>query len=263
VECRRLEPEAELEHAAGPQLVELYRLLTAPAARANVLRVALLLNHGGVYQDLDTVTRKSLTPLREGSSFFCGEERLVFPAWLERSNNPVAWSAALLRTTVRDAARRSTRGVLWFQRISHFYPTAANNAVVGAEAEHPFLQELCARMLELPRKSSLRRYALGTTLLQDALSHTRTSGLTVHPPECFYPLGPELSAHWFRLDSRATLDDVLTPATRVVHWYASVRTRELVPRIDPDYVNRYKERQLLSALLHHSLYPEGSPGGLD
>jgi hypothetical protein len=253
VECRRLEPAAELERAAGPRLVDRYRALSAPAAQANVLRVALLLHYGGVYLDLDTVTIQSLAPLRRQSSFFCGEERLAFPARLQRSPEPLAFAAALLRTSVRDLARRSARGLSWFPYIEHLYPTAANNAVLGAEAEHPFLHELCARMLELSPRQSQRRYALGTTLLQHALAETRIAGLGLHPPEVFYPLGPELSSHWFRLRPRAALDDVLTSSTRVVHWYASVRTRELAPRIDPDWVNQHRERQLLSALLLRAL----------
>lgn len=260
VECRRLEPAAELERAAGPMLVDRYRALSAPAAQANVLRVALLLNHGGVYLDLDTVTTRSLAPLREESGFFCGEEQLAFPATLQRSQNPLAFAAAFLRTAARDVARRSARGVHWFRHIRHLYPSAANNAVMGAKAGHPFLRELCARMLALSKSSSERRYALGTTLLQHALSDTTLTGLTVHPPEVFYPLGPELSAHWFRLNSRTTLDEVLAPSTRVVHWYASVRTRSLAPLIEPEWVNRQRELQLLSALLLRALGPETAVG---
>lgn len=252
IECRRLNADAELERAAGTKLVARYRTLSAPAARANVLRVALLLNHGGVYLDLDTVTTQSLTPLRRESAFFCGAERLAFPAALSHSRSPSAWAAALLRTTARDVARRSTHGVRWFERIVHLYPTAANNAVLGATAQHPFLHELCERMLALSASESQRRYALGTSLLQHALAESRAK-LTVHPPEVFYPLGPELSEHWFRLDTKAVLDDVLAPTTRVVHWYASVRTLQAAPRVKPDWVRRQAQHQLLSALLQRAL----------
>jgi hypothetical protein len=252
LECSRLNSEAVLEQASGSKLVDRYRTLSAPAARANVLRVALLLNHGGVYLDLDTVTVRSLTGLREQCAFFCGEERLAFPASLSRSRSPFSWGAAYLRTAARDLARRSPAGVRWFARIRHLYPTAANNAVLGATAQHPFLRELCARMLELPANESRRRYALGTTLLQHALAETASTP-SVHPPEVFYPLGPELSEHWFRLDTRAALDDVISPATRVVHWYASVRTRKVAPQLNPDWVRRYEQRQLLSGLLKRAL----------
>ena len=75
----------------------------------------------------------------------------------------------------------------------------------------------------------------------------------MHPPEVFYPLGPELSEHWFRLNTRASLDEVLTSATRVVHWYASVRTRDRAPRVSPEWVTRHARDQLLSALLERAL----------
>jgi hypothetical protein len=253
VVTRKLAPEGELEHAGGPRLVDRYRTLGTPAAQSNVLRVALLLNHGGVYLDLDTITLQSLAPLRQPCAFFCGSERIAFPAKLERSRDPLAWSAAYLRTAVRDLLRRSPHGTSWFRCIQQLYPAAANNAVLGAEAEHPFLRELCVRMLELPADESRRRYALGTSLLQRALDETCVQALVVHPPEVFYPLGPELSEHWFRLDTRARLENVLEPSTRVVHWYASVRTRKVAPLVDPSSVQRHGQRQLLSALLQRAL----------
>ena len=36
--------------------------------------------------------------------------------------------------------------------------------------------------------------------------------------------------------------------TRIVHWYASVRTKKIVPQIDPAYVRRNARTQLFSAL---------------
>lgn len=259
VQRLRLEPEPTLERAAGPRLVDRYRALSAPAAQANVLRLALLLNHGGVYLDLDTVTTRTLAPLRQRHSFFCGLESIAFPAALEGAKDPRAWGGALLRTAARDAARRSRRGVSWFRRIQHLFPLAANNAVLGAEPNHPFLRELCQRLLELSPDASKRRYALGTSLLQHGLRETRVPELALLEPEAFYPLGPEMSQHWFRLDTRATLEDVLTTNTRVVHWYASVRTRHVAPSIDPAWVRRNAKRQLLSALLLRAL---GSDAGV-
>jgi hypothetical protein len=44
------------------------------------------------------------------------------------------------------------------------------------------------------------------------------------------------------------LDAVLSAETRVVHWYASVRTKSRVALIDPDYVRNHRENQLYSAL---------------
>ena len=46
-----------------------------------------------------------------------------------------------------------------------------------------------------------------------------------------------------------TSTSVLTPETRLVHWYASVRTRKIVSHIDSAYVLRNEHHQLLSALM--------------
>jgi hypothetical protein len=105
-------------------------------------------------------------------------------------------------------------------------------------------------MLELPAEKQLRRYALGTHLLQRTLREKPSAqAVVVHPQAAFYPLGPELSEHWFRLQRRIQLDEVLTPETYVVHWYASVRTRKWVQRMDYDFVQRHAPDQLLSRAL--------------
>lgn len=66
VEVRAVVP-ARIFAALGPEgarLAGLYQRLDKPAAKANVLRVALLYVEGGVYFDMDTITLRSLTPLR-------------------------------------------------------------------------------------------------------------------------------------------------------------------------------------------------------
>jgi hypothetical protein len=216
----------------------------------------LLAAHGGVYLDLDTVTIAPLTPLRAEAGFFCGTEHVAFPASVRRSRDPLAWAAAFGRTALRDLVRRSSDGVRWFRRIARHYPVAANNAVIGCEPDHPFLHELCDRILRLSPLEAQRRFSLGTVLLQTALAETRTRGIRVHPPDVFYPLGPELSAHWFRRASNARLEEVLSPETRVVHWYASVRTRRIAPRVEPRWVERQGPNQLLSSLLKRALGSE-------
>ena len=51
------------------------------------------------------------------------------------------------------------------------------------------------------------------------------------------------------MSRRVRLEAVLSPETRVVHWYASVRSRAKVAAIDPSYVRKHRERQLYSALV--------------
>jgi hypothetical protein len=248
VEPRPLDPIALVEQAGGARLVDCYRDLEEPAARANVLRVALLREQGGVYLDTDTLTIRSLAALRARGGFFCGEERLVFPKtrapfWVSRLD-----PRALARTAARDVFRRLPRGYRHFRRIERFYERAVNNAVLGAEPRHPLTEELIVRMVGLPKAERRVRYALGVHLLQRVVAEWSGPDLHVEPPEVFYPLGPEISEHWFRERSAASADDAVTPETLLVHLYASVRVRETMARVDPAWVRAHAKTELFSAL---------------
>jgi len=249
VEARRLDAEALVAAAgsSGPSLVDLLRRLTAPAARANVVRAALLLREGGVYLDLDTVTVRPVAPLLADAAVFCGLERLAFPDDPRRRFHPGHIAAAWTRTAVRDLLRRTPDGWRAFRRIERFFPTAPNNAVLGSRAGHPFIAELLERMARLPERRQLVRFALGTHLLEHAVAEYGGGDLRVLPPEVFYPLGPEISEHWFRRSS-AGLDELVPEATRVVHWYASVRTRRVVPRLSPEWVEDHAGSEPFSTL---------------
>ncbi|NMC70818.1 MAG: glycosyl transferase [Myxococcales bacterium] len=249
VELRRLDPLAVfagLGPLAAP-LGEVYAELAAPAAKANVLRAAILAAEGGVYLDADTVTVRSFDELRRAGAF-CGVERLALPFGVRRSRNPLVWAAAGLKLLVRDVLRRWPWGYRAFRRVARWYPAAPNNAVLGAERGHPFVVELLCRMIECPRERRRVRYALGTHLLGETVAATEGAEVVVHPPRRFYPLPPEISEHWFRVGRRPSLGEVLAPETVAVHWYASVRTARVVPRIDPAYVRAHAGRQLWSAL---------------
>lgn len=260
-EARPLDAQAVLA-AAGPrgeELARLYQKLLQPAARANMVRAALLWTEGGVYLDLDTVTVGSLRELRETSSVFCGVEHIVFPEHVRASFNPWVKLRALLQTSLRDLFRRLPNGWRAFRSIESWYPRAANNAVLGATAEHPFIGALMDGMLNLSPKRQLVRFALGTHMLQQTLAAYEGDDLKVCDPAVFYPLGPELSEHWFRAAKRPAISEVNGPKTRVVHWYASVRTRHIVPSLNPEYVRAHAGRQLFSELA----LPFLDPGGTD
>jgi hypothetical protein len=246
VEARPVDAVALCEQAGGGRLVDCYRDLDEPAARANVLRAALLREHGGVYLDTDTLTLQSLSSLRARGGFFCGEERLVFPKtrgpWWASRLDP----RALARTLARDVCRRLPGGYRHFRRIERYYRTAVNNAVLGAEPRHPLLDELLARMADLPRAERRTRYALGVHLLQSAIGAWRGGSVYVEPPEVFYPLGPEISEHWFR--ERAVAEDMTTARTLVVHLYASVRIRDRLARVSPEWVRAHAKTEPFSAL---------------
>lgn len=252
VTLAQLEPLSLLE-AVNPALVDLYRELEAPAARSNVLRVALLMQRGGVYLDTDTVTLRSFAALRARAGVFCGEERLVFPGSGRSFVASRLAPPALARVILRDACRRLPGGYRWFRHLAPYYPTAVNNAVLGAEAGHPFLQELVARMLAVPRETRRVRFALGTHLLQRAVRESRLMDLEVLPPDVFYPLGPEISEHWFKARARVRLEDAVRPETLLVHWYASVRTEPYVSRIDRAWIDAHDGRELFSTLVAEAL----------
>ena len=266
VELSRLHPEVRLSGVAGlgDRLLQVYRSLSAPAARSNVLRAAILHEEGGVYLDTDTITIAPLCPLREASAF-CGLEHVVMPRGVRASRNPRVWAGVAWRMLVRDVLRRLPTGHRAFARIAHRYALAANNAVLGAEPGHPFVRALLAGMVEMDPARQRNRFALGTHLLQATID-ARPGEIVLHPPEVFYPLAPEISAHWFRVRARVDLGDVISPATRVIHWYASVRTRAILPDIDDRYVRRHALRQLFSAaaslghgLGHGELGSQGDP----
>jgi hypothetical protein len=249
-EARSLDPHALLTgaHPEGPALAALYGRLSQPAARANMVRAAILWSEGGVYLDLDTVTLAPLTALRSEAAVFCGVEHIVFPETVRTSLNPLKRIRALVQTIARDVLRRVPGGWRKFRAIEPWYPRAANNAVLGAEPGHPFVGALMEGMLALSPKRQMVRFALGTHMLQQTVAAYAGDDLKVCDPEVFYPLAPEISEHWFRSGDGEALGEVLTDRTRVVHWYASVRTRDVVPQIDPDYVRARAKTQLFSAL---------------
>jgi hypothetical protein len=153
----------------------------------------------------------------------------------------------------RDVCRRAPSGYRWFRHIEHFYPRAVNNAVIGAEAGHPFLDDLIARMIALPRERRRVRYAFGTHLLQTAVRESNAPGVEILGPNAFYPLGPEISEHWFKPRHDVRLADAIGPETLLVHWYASVRTAPYVARIDRAWIREHEGSELFSALVVQAL----------
>lgn len=91
--------------------------------------------------------------------------------------------------------------------------------------------------------------ALGPDLRQDAVDRYGQDDLTVQEPQVFYPLPPEIFEHRSRIVRDVRLNDVLSAKTRVVQWYASVRTESRIAPIDPKYVREHRDSQLYSALV--------------
>jgi hypothetical protein len=244
VELRRIEPASLL---GDPALRARYGELSSPAARSNLLRAAILEREGGVYLDMDTVTIRELRPLLDAHGFFCGLEHVAFPAPLEAQSAAVLRSRGLALSALREGLRHLPSGWRHFRGVEPLFPRAANNAVLGASAGHPLLRELLQRMANMPRESALRRYALGTHLLQRALREHREDDVATLEPSVFYPLGPRVSRHWFARCRRPDVHAVVSRETRVVHWYASLHER--FDRVTEASVLRNRESQLFSRLV--------------
>jgi hypothetical protein len=251
-EARRLDSEAVLRSipTCGPALVELHRRVQKPVARSNILRAAILWREGGVYLDLDTVTVRSLRPLLAASAFV-GEEHIVRPHFVHTSGSRWLRFHATLLSTVREGLRRLPRGYRVFRQLAPLYYKAINGAVLGAEQHHPLLEQYLTAMVTLPAERQLKQFGLGTHLLQQVVAdylarpqHAGERPLVVHAPHVLYPLGPEISEHWFRRYRGVDLAEVLAPETRVVHWYGSVGTRKLEKLLTPDFVLGNATRRL-------------------
>lgn len=236
----------------GGRLLALYYRLTQPAARSNVLRAAILAERGGVYLDTDTICLRSLAPLLNVGAF-CGQEHIVLPTRVVRSKRPSTWVAAGVRLAAREICRQLPRGYQTFSKIEQFYPLAVNNAVVGAAPDHPFIRGLLDQMVRVPHDEQTRRFRLGTHLLEDAVAADQTGEVVVHPPSRFYPLAPEISHHYFRIAQEVDATAVLPAETLLIHWYASVKTKEIVHRVDAAYILENAGQQLLSQLALASL----------
>jgi hypothetical protein len=135
-----------------------------------------------------------------------------------------------------------------FRRVEHLYELAANPAVLASEPHSAFITDALTRMLEIPAQEQLRPNVIGPHLLQGMVADLRSDDVVVHPAEVFFPLAPEISCHWFRDGTYEDLAQIVSPRTRVVHWYGSVRTKHLTSVIDPHYVRAQAGRQLFSKL---------------
>lgn len=249
----RIDPIACLTDAGdklgvGDQLVTVYRGLDSPVMRTDILRAAILFQQGGIYLDLDTVTVSSLLPLLDAAQFV-GCEYIVWPHFVRASRSPTRWVRSLALDLLRKTLCRMTDGWETFRRVERLYYRGVNNAVMGAEPNSQLFARYLRAMLTVTPERLRQAYALGPDLLQDVVDHDGPDNLIVHDPRVFYPLPPEISEHWFRIGDNIRLDAVLSAETRVVHWYASVRTKSRVALITPRYVTEYRKHQLYSALV--------------
>ena len=244
-----LDDRALCEEASGVSLAELVGQLRSPVARSNLIRAALVFRDGGVYLDMDTLTVRPFDDVRATAPGFLGEELIVFPEEVVSSWDPRVKATAYFKTTVRDIYRRWPRGYRYFRRMEPYCFQAVNGAVLGSVPGHPFFAEYLTAMTKVPRARWNKAHALGTHLLQATYRSYQGNDLHAFPPPYFYPLAPEISAHWFRF-YRGGVDpmEVLHPQTCCVHWYASVRTKKIVKTMDEKALRSLASQQLFAAL---------------
>jgi hypothetical protein len=104
-------------------------------------------------------------------------------------------------------------------------------------------------MILLPPDRLTQPYALGPDLLQEVVDRASLDDVIIQEPRVFFPLGPEISEHWFRTSAQVRLHAALSAETRAVHWYASVRGKSRVAQITPAYVAAHRATQLYAALV--------------
>lgn len=256
-ELVHLDDRSLCDEASGPSLADLIGQLKSPVARSNLVRTALVYRDGGVYLDMDTLTIRPFDEVLSKAPGFLGEEHIVFPGEVVASWDPRVKAKAYLKTTVRDVFRRIPHGYRYFPRIEQHYHRAVNGAIMGGVPGHRFCAEYLAAMTKVPRARWSKPHALGTHLLQATYESYAGDDLYAFPPPYFYPLPPEISAHWFRL-YRDGVDpmEVLFPETCVVHWYASVRTKKVVKTMDEVELRRLASQQLFAALANRVLAGE-------
>ncbi|MGB5268361.1 MAG: glycosyltransferase [Polyangiales bacterium] len=244
-----LDDRALCDEASGPALADLVSALKSPVARSNLVRTALVYRDGGVYLDMDTLTIRPFDEVRATAPGFLGEEHIVFPEEVFASWDPRVKAMAYFKTTVRDGFRRLPHGYRYFPRIERHYHRAVNGAILGGVPGHPFCAAYLGAMTEVPGDRCNKPHALGTHLLQRVYKGYGGRDLHTFPPPYFYPLPPEISAHWFRI-YRNGVDpmEAIEPSTCCVHWYASVRTKQIVATTGEAELRRLAGQQLFAAL---------------
>ncbi len=233
VRFHRVEPADLFETCpggAGPYVELLSRLSTVgTTALSNLVRLAVLRRHGGVYLDADVIVVRGLhDPDRHGA--YVGREhvwaanraRLEGRLGVAGAFAAAPWAATWLARRA-DARWLGGRARLAERIADRATRLQVNNAVIGSPRAAPFLDAALTRALQV---DPARRLALGPSLLDDvATAHPRL--VRVVPPSRFFPVPPGQSFRVFE-DVRLTLP----VDTQVVHYVAS-NHRRLLAGIGP------------------------------
>lgn len=236
VEIRRQDPEEVLLQVPriGQELVDLHRAVPAsyPAGRSNLVRLAVLASEGGWYLDFDTLCVARLDSVATTGAVI-GEE-WVWRFDQERVSSgfapkmvpsvlafAVSWLGAKSNLLRPDGRIESRLRRIWARK-------ELNNAVIGSESGHPWIQ----RLLELACQQDPKvRFALGPALVNLGWNRPGEAPLPLRlPPEDFYQFPPSQTARYFKSPKRD-----LPSGSVVLHWCSS-NHRDLVKRLDASLV---------------------------
>ena len=217
---------------------ELCDKLKSPASKANLLRLALLYKYGGIYLDTDTIFVKNVNDLLNLKGF-CGAETVALPAKLYNSVNPFAYIACAIRFAWRFFCTYSPSGEQIFKKTEGFFSQCANNAVLASEPKNPIIAQAFKEINLMDKATQLKRFRLGTHLLEKISKNKSSEFMEVLPREYFYPLGPEICRHYFLDGSAKRLNKMLFPQTRIIHWYNSVEHRFLKEPLNAEWIKKH------------------------
>ena len=153
--------------------------------------------------------------------------------------NPFRWIYCGLQFAFREFCARLPGGYKLFRLAECGFSAAVNNAVIGAEPGNATIHDAFQFIKTMPEKERLKRFRLGTRLMQNVTHNRSSDSMTVFPASFFYPLGPEISAHWFKAKTNNKLDKLILKNTRIVHWYNSVEGRFLKTKVSAQWVEQH------------------------
>ncbi len=206
--------------------------LQSPAARADLWRLRVLWQHGGVYLDADAICLQSFRDLLHLGGF-AGLEPVALPNHVVHGRHPGRWLRAGLALATRDVASRMANPIKAFAAVAPLHWLACNNAILGACATHPLIGQLLHDALALPCEQALKLYELGPRLLERATDNRSTADFKLLPPELLFPLGPEICVAYVQPDPLGRLGKTPHPAAVCAHLYDSVLSRRVGPLDTP------------------------------
>ncbi|MFT6395279.1 MAG: hypothetical protein ACJAYU_000021 [Bradymonadia bacterium] len=239
-EAIRLEALVADEAPEARALRQVLTELDRTSAREDVVRAALLWQHGGVFLSLDTVAVSSFDDVFARNEFFCGESATTRPS----SNSKRSFVAAAVRKRLGRALERAPRAA---SRAAEFWPKVASPAVMGAPAQDPFVGRLLAAMAHAHVEERRKPGALGSDILESVLNKSRT-GTVLYPSTVFDPCGGPRASWWFHDPSPTTLSALKSRETLTLRWHQEIAPRQIVAIIDAEALSKLKIGHLFSAL---------------